>query len=91
MADIAWVDTIDVCHLRCPTCVRGVRGLENTGQRMDLELFGLIVDRLRQQGFKRIGLFNWTEPFLNRTIESYVATLGVDEEHISRLRAVLVG
>src|SRR3989442_1198127 len=25
--DVAWIDTIDVCHLRCPTCIRGVGGL----------------------------------------------------------------
>jgi len=72
--DIAWVDTIDACHLRCPTCVRGLRGLENSASRMDLGLFERVVGRLREQGFRRVGLFNWTEPFLNRTIETYVAT-----------------
>jgi MoaA/NifB/PqqE/SkfB family radical SAM enzyme len=71
--DIAWVDTIDVCHLRCPTCIRGVRGLENTTRKMDMATFAAIVARLKEQGFRRIGLFNWTEPFLNRTIEEYVA------------------
>jgi MoaA/NifB/PqqE/SkfB family radical SAM enzyme len=71
--DIAWVDTIDVCHLRCGTCIRGVRGLQNTTGKMSLELFGRIADRLREQGFKRIGLYNWTEPFLNPSIERFVA------------------
>jgi MoaA/NifB/PqqE/SkfB family radical SAM enzyme len=71
--DIAWVDTIDVCQLKCPTCIRGVRGLENTSRKMSIETFGAIVDRLRDQGFRRIGLFNWTEPFLNRNIEEFVA------------------
>jgi MoaA/NifB/PqqE/SkfB family radical SAM enzyme len=30
------------------------------------------VARLKEQGFRRIGLFDWTEPFLNRNIEDYV-------------------
>src|SRR6185369_119348 len=72
MPDIAYIDTIDVCHLRCPTCIRGVRGLENTTARLDLEEFGRILERLRQQGYRRVGLFSWTEPFLNPAIETYV-------------------
>jgi MoaA/NifB/PqqE/SkfB family radical SAM enzyme len=70
--DIAWVDTIDVCHLKCPTCIRGVRGLENSSNKMDLSTFAAVVARLKEQGFRRIGLFDWTEPFLNRNIEDYV-------------------
>jgi hypothetical protein len=73
MRRIAYVDTLDVCHLRCPTCIRGVRGLANTTERMDLGLFDRIVGRLREQGFRRVGLFNWTEPFLNPSLEAYVA------------------
>lgn len=71
--NIAWVDTIDVCHLKCPTCIRGVRGLENTARKMDMEMFEAVAARLRQQGFQRIGLLNWTEPFLNRDIHDYVS------------------
>src|SRR5579862_8222533 len=71
--NIAWVDTIDVCHLKCPTCIRGVRGLENTARKMDMEMFEAIAVRLRQQGYRRIGLLNWTEPFLNRDIHDYVS------------------
>lgn len=70
---IAYVDTLDVCHLRCPTCIRGVRGLANTTERMDLGLFRRIVARLREHGFRRLGLFNWTEPFLNPSLEAFVA------------------
>jgi MoaA/NifB/PqqE/SkfB family radical SAM enzyme len=72
--NIAWVDTIDVCHLKCPTCVRGVRGMENTSARMDLATFAAITARLKDQGFDRIGLLNWTEPFLNRDLHHYIAT-----------------
>jgi Radical SAM superfamily len=73
MPDIAYVDTIDVCHLRCPTCIRGLRGMENTTDQMDLEMFERVLARLRQQGFRKIGFFSWTEPFLNQTLEEYVA------------------
>jgi hypothetical protein len=53
MPDIAYVDTIDVCHLRCPTCIRGLRGMENTTDKMDLEVFERVLARLRQQGFRK--------------------------------------
>jgi MoaA/NifB/PqqE/SkfB family radical SAM enzyme len=72
--DIAWVDTIDVCQLKCPTCMRGVRAMQNSSRKMSLDTFAAVVARLRKQGFHRLGLFNWTEPFLNRNIEDYVAT-----------------
>jgi len=71
--DIAWVDTLDVCHLKCATCIRGVRGMQNSARKMSLDTFAAVVARLREQGFRKIGLFNWTEPFLNRNIEDYVA------------------
>ena len=72
--DIAWVDTIDVCQLECPTCIRGVRGLANSSRKMPIDVFSAIVLRLHEQGYRRIGLYNWTEPFLNREIQKYVAT-----------------
>src|SRR6266568_333939 len=71
--EIAWVDTLDACHLKCPTCIRGVRGMQNSPRKMSLDTFAAVVARLREQGFPRIALFNWTEPFLNRNIEDYVA------------------
>ena len=70
--EIAWIDTIDVCHLRCPTCIRGVRGLENSSNKMSLSTFAAVVRRLKDQGYRRIGLYDWTEPFLNRNIGDYV-------------------
>jgi MoaA/NifB/PqqE/SkfB family radical SAM enzyme len=70
--DIAWIDTIDACQLKCPTCIRGVRGIKNTARKMELDTFAAIVGRLKDEGFRRIGLYNWTEPFLNRTIQDYI-------------------
>ena len=67
--EIAWIDTIDVCHLECPTCIRGVRGMQNTPRKMPLEMFEQIVAKVKTERYGRIGLYNWTEPFLNRTLE----------------------
>lgn len=37
-------------------------------------MFEAIAAQLGQQGYRRIGLLNWTEPFLNRDIHDYVLT-----------------
>jgi len=73
LLDIAYVDVIDVCQLKCPTCVRGIRLLENSSGKMPLDKFSAVLDKLKSEGYRRVGLFNWTEPFLNRTLEDYVA------------------
>jgi MoaA/NifB/PqqE/SkfB family radical SAM enzyme len=70
--DLAYIDTIDVCNLKCPTCIRGLRGMPNSGKKMPLEKFQNIIEKLSKEGYKRIGLFNWTEPFLNRNLHEYV-------------------
>jgi hypothetical protein len=97
---IAWIDTIDACHLKCPTCIRGVRGMKNSGRKMSLELFEQVVHKVRAENYFGIGLFDWTEPFLNRTLEDYVATVKAARllcdisstlsfRHIDNLEAVL--
>jgi hypothetical protein len=48
--------------------------MENSANKMDLDTFAAVAARLRQQGFRRVGLLNWTEPFLNRNLQDYVAT-----------------
>ncbi len=70
--DVLWVDTNDVCNLKCPTCIRGVRGMPNSPVRLPLDTFGLIVGKAAAEGYKRVGLFNWTEPFLNPALASYM-------------------
>jgi MoaA/NifB/PqqE/SkfB family radical SAM enzyme len=47
--------------------------MENSASKMDLDTFAVVVARLREQGFRRVGLLNWTEPFLNRNLQDYVA------------------
>jgi hypothetical protein len=70
---VAHIDTIDVCNLKCPTCAKGVRNLPNSPRKMPLEMFEAIILKLKSEGITRIDLFNWTEPFLNRTLQEYVA------------------
>ena len=70
---IAYVDVIDVCNLKCPTCFRGVGVIPNAPKKMPLSKFDDIVAKLKNEGFKWIGIFNWTEPFLNRNLQDYVA------------------
>ena len=70
--NIAFIDTNDVCNLKCPTCVRGLRGMQNSSNQMPLEKFRKIVEKLSSEGHKQIGLYNWTEPFLNRNLHEYI-------------------
>ena len=71
--EIAYVDTIDACHLKCPSCVKGVRAIPNSGRKMPLEMFQRVLDKLGAAGYRKISLYNWTEPFLNRNLEDYIA------------------
>jgi MoaA/NifB/PqqE/SkfB family radical SAM enzyme len=71
---ICYVDVIDACHLRCATCVRGRRLMTNdVRQRMTMETFSRIVGKAKREGYPAIGLYNWSEPFLNPEIDRYVA------------------
>jgi MoaA/NifB/PqqE/SkfB family radical SAM enzyme len=73
--DIAYVDLIDVCNLKCPTCVRGVGVLPNSAKKMPVSQFDEIAAKLKGEGYKRIGLFDRTEPFLVRNLHEYVAVV----------------
>lgn len=73
--EIAYVDLVDVCNLKCPTCVRGAGAIANTSKKMPLDKFTKIVAKIKSEGYDRIGLFNWTEPFLNRNLHDYIAVI----------------
>lgn len=72
MPYIAYVDPIDACHLKCPTCIRGARGMKNTSAKMSLDHFRHIIAKARAEKYERIGLFSWSEPFLNLSLHDYV-------------------
>ena len=46
--------------------------MQNSSAKMSLETFCAVLDKLKSEGYRRISLFSWTEPFLNRTLQDYV-------------------
>ena len=72
---LLYVDTIDACHLKCPTCVRGVRAFPNTARKMPLETFRAVVARAKADGAYRVDIFSWIEPFLCPDLCEYVAAV----------------
>ena len=44
----------------------------NSGARLPLDQFEAIARKAAAEGYKRIGLFNWTEPFLNPDLAKYM-------------------
>lgn len=72
---IVYVDILDRCHLRCPTCVRGARAMPNTRTQMPIEKFQRIVRKAVADGVEAISMFNWIEPFLCKNLADYVHVL----------------
>lgn len=69
---LLYVDVIDACHLKCPTCVRGVRAFPNTAKKMPLELFDKIVAKAKADGAYKVDIFSWIEPFLCQNLDEYI-------------------
>jgi MoaA/NifB/PqqE/SkfB family radical SAM enzyme len=73
--DTFWIDANDACNLKCPTCIRGLRGMANSGHRMSLPKFEAMIKKATEEGYQKIGMFNWTEPFLNPALAEYMAAI----------------
>ena len=69
---LLYVDIIDACHLKCPTCPRGVRAFPNTSKKMSLGMFREIVAKAKEDGAYRVDLFSWMEPFLCPNLHEYI-------------------
>ena len=69
---VLYIDTNNACNLKCPTCPRGRGEILSSNEVMSTELFEKIIIKAENAGFDWIGLFNWTEPFLNPRIHDYV-------------------
>ena len=67
-----YIDTNNTCNLRCRWCVRCLGMVENSNDVMDIVLFEEIIKKSKNCSFKRICLYGWAEPFLNRKLASYV-------------------
>jgi pyruvate-formate lyase-activating enzyme len=72
---LLYVDVIDACHLKCPTCVRGVRAFPNTARKMPLDMFRAIVAKAKADGAYRVSIFSWIEPFLCRDLFDYTEAI----------------
>lgn len=72
---ICYIDIIDKCNLRCPTCARGMQLLKNSVKSMSIDLFKKIVEKVKEEGYDDIGIFNWTEPFLAKTLPEYISVV----------------
>lgn len=68
-----YIDTTNACQLKCQTCIRGIGGLKNTKDIMPLELFEKCICKAITEGYGAVGLYNWTEPFLNENLPEYIA------------------
>jgi len=69
------MDINDKCNLSCPTCFRGVGSQKNTTALMPLETFREVANKLTAEGYPNISMINWTEPFLCKTLDRYVAVV----------------
>ncbi len=72
---ILYIDIIDACHLRCPTCVRGVRAFPNTDKKMTVGTFRQIVEKGKRDGAYQISIFSWIDPLLCRDLYAYTAVV----------------
>ena len=62
--EIAWVDTLDACHLKCPTCIRGVRGMQNSPRKMSLDTFAASSRSVEGTRFPQDSPFQLDRAFL---------------------------
>ncbi|MGC2423988.1 MAG: radical SAM protein [Nitrospirota bacterium] len=70
------IDTVDACNLRCVHCHRGVNYKKNTSKKMGLDVLERLLDKITSEcECKDIGLYNWTEPFLNPELDKCVAAI----------------
>lgn len=86
------IDPCNYCNLRCPFCPTGQRRDVRTKNRMSLEDFKSIIDKLGPY-LIHIDLVNWGEPLLNENIfemieyaKEYRADVKIDTNlnHLSR-------
>lgn len=67
------IDLIDKCNLQCPTCFRGTGAQKNSHAALPLDKFRPIVAKAKAEGYPNICLINWTEAFLLKNLDQYVA------------------
>ena len=66
------IDLVDSCQLKCPCCSRGVRAMANSKKYMQVEKFMQVCYNVKQHNFKKVALYNWSEPFIKSDLEEYI-------------------
>lgn len=71
---VFYIDIVGSCNLRCKGCPSAHFG-KRTGEKMSLELFSRILDKLIGQydDADYLGFYNWTEPLLHPRLDEFVA------------------
>lgn len=68
-----YVDVIDACSSRCPTCPVGVDPLRD-GNRMSIETFRKILDKAQSEvKIRKVQLYRWSDPLLHPLIHEFAA------------------
>ena len=72
-----WLEIVDFCNLKCPSCPRGNSVYKKSSYTIPLERFKIIIDKIlteTPQVFS-ISLFNWGEPLLHPHLDSMIRYL----------------
>jgi MoaA/NifB/PqqE/SkfB family radical SAM enzyme len=75
---MAYIDIVDTCNLKCQCCPVGSGYGEKSSNRMNLQLFDQITDKLGQDFVGKelfVGLYNWSEPFLHPELPRFLEML----------------
>lgn len=79
------IEPCNFCNLKCPVCLTGSGKMNRPSKAMGFEEFKKIVDQVR--GYtKKILLFGWGEPFLNKDIlkmVKYAVESGIRDVRLS--------
>jgi radical SAM protein with 4Fe4S-binding SPASM domain len=67
LPDHYYLDTGNICNLRCPFCFTGLERSELSKGFLSKETFDVIFDQIRPHA-KVVGMYNWGEPFLNENL-----------------------
>jgi len=62
---IVMIEPTNICNLKCPLCPSGNGTLKRPKGYMDLSLFKMIIDEIKDRSFMVV-LWNQGEPFLNK-------------------------
>tara|TARA_B100000315_G_C14585077_1_gene592567 strand:+ start:1704 stop:2975 length:1272 start_codon:yes stop_codon:yes gene_type:complete len=68
------IDIVGACNLKCPSCARSMREINNPKGLMPLEDFKKITEKcIKEVGLvSHISLYNWGEPLLHPELDSFI-------------------